>query len=406
MFSSATNENLEPYLFKIPTAEPKKIRVGYFSPDFRDHPVAQMVEGVLRHHDRNTFETFAYSFINNPHNGMQNKIKNAVDCFRDVELSGTGELVALARNDQIDIAIDLTGYTKHNRAEIFNQRVAPIQISYLGYPGTMGAKFIDYIIADKVLIPKKMEEFYTENIIFMPDTYQPINDNLVISDVVPSKEELGLPHSAFVFCAINQGYKIKPEEFSIWMRLLKKVEGSVLWLKNQNEVMELNLRTEAAKRDVNPSRLVFAKRIPHEQYLAQFKQADLYLDTFNYNAGTTASDILMAGLPIVTKIGNSYASRMAASLLNNCKMDDLITNSAEDYESLCLELATKPDMLGNIKKRLQKNIKNSLIFDTALYTRNLEAAYKKAYNFYYSKKNSQNIEIHENNALDKKRQSL
>ena len=406
IFSSATTKNVAPYFFKKPAAKPKKIRVGYFSPDFRDHPVAQMIEGVLRHHDRNTFEIFAYSFVNKADHEMRYKIESAVDCFRDVELSGIYEVTSLARNDQIDIAIDLAGYTKNNRAEIFNQRVAPIQINYLGYPGTMGANFIDYIVADKVLIPKKMEQFYTENIIFMPDTYQPINDKLVISDIIPSKEELGLPNSAFVFCAVNQGYKIKPEEFSIWMRLLKKVEGSVLWLKSQNRGMELNLRSEASQRGVNPSRLVFAKRIPHEQYLAQFKQADLYLDTFNYNAGTTASDILRAGLPIVTKIGHSYASRMAASLLNNCNMNDLITNSAEDYESLSLELASKPDMLGHVKKRLQKNIKNSLIFDTALYTRNLEAAYKQAYNFHYSKKKPQNIEIFDNSSLYKKRQSL
>jgi predicted O-linked N-acetylglucosamine transferase (SPINDLY family) len=239
-----------------------------------------------------------------------------------------------------------------------------------------------------------MEQFYAENVIFMPDTYQPINDKLVVSSCIPSKEECGLPQSSFVFCAINQGYKIKPEEFGIWMRLLKKVGGSVLWLKSQNEGMEFNLKKEAVKRGVDPSRLIFAHQVSHDQYLAQFKQADLYLDTFNYNAGTTASDLLMAGLPIITKMGRSYASRMASSLLNACDMNDLITETSADYERLSLELATDPDKLDEVRKRLINNTKNTSIFDTKLYTRNLEAAFHKAYNIYYSGYTAQNIEIY------------
>ena len=406
IFASATTKIAEPYLFRKSPSKPKKLRVGYFSPDFNNHPVAQMVEGVLRHHDRNKFEIFAYSFVNKADHQMRAKIVNAVDHFRDVQLVGISELTSLARNDQIDIAIDLAGYTKNNRAEIFKHRVAPIQINYLGYPGTMGANYIDYIIADKILISKDMEKFYSENIIFMPDTYQPINDKLVISDVIPSRRELGLPDNSFVFCAINQGYKIKPLEFSIWMRLLKKVEGSVLWLKSQNESMELNLKNEAVKRGVDPTRLVFTRRVSDEQYLAQFKQADLYLDTFNYNAGTTASDVLMAGLPMVTKMGKSYSSRMASSLLNSCNMNDLIAKTAQDYENLSLELANKPDKLENVRKRLQRNIKLSLIFHTELYTRNLEAAYRQAYNVYYSGENPRNIEISGESLLQKRRKVL
>ena len=204
---------------------------------------------------------------------------------------------------------------------------------------------------------------------------------------------MGLPKDVFVFCAINQGYKINPTVFDIWMRLLHKVDRSVLWLKGQNDFMVSNLRIEAQKRGIDPSRLVFAKRIFHEQYLAQFKQADLYLDTFNYNAGTTASDVLMAGLPIVTKMGESYASRMAASLLNACSMNDLITETPEEYEKLALELAINPSKLLKLRERLQKNTKTTSIFDTALYTRNLEGAYQQAYDLYYSGNSTQNIEV-------------
>ncbi|MDB2467055.1 tetratricopeptide repeat protein, partial [Planktomarina temperata] len=376
-----------------PLKKPERLRIGYFSPDFNDHPIAQMIEGVFRHHDRSKFEILAYSFSPKKDSKMHQKIKSAVDIFRDVKSLNAKDIARLARTDRLDIAIDLAGYTKNSKTEIFSERAAPIQINYLGYPGTMGADFIDYIIADKTLIPYAMRSHYSEKIISMPNTYQPTNDTLVISKDIPSKNDLGLPENAFVFCAINQSFKITPTEFDIWMRLLNKVECSVLWLKAGNDLILSKLRMEARKRGINPSRLIFANKIAHEQYLAQFKQADLYLDTFNYNAGTTASDVLMAGLPIVTKMGESYASRMAASLLKACDMNDLITETPKEYEELALELATNPIKLQKLRERLQENTKITSIFDTALYTGNLEEAYQQAYNLYYSGDSVQNIEV-------------
>jgi protein O-GlcNAc transferase len=379
--------------FQKPKQKPKRLRIGYFSPDFNDHPVAQMIEGVFKHHDRSKFDIFVYSFSQNTESNMYQKIKSTVDIFRDVKSVNPKDIARLARTDRLDIAVDLAGYTKNCKTQIFNERAAPIQINYLGYPGTMGADFIDYIIADKILIPEAMESHYSEKLILMPNSYQPTNDALVISEDIPSKNDLGLPENAFVFCAINQSYKIRPTEFYIWMRLLTVVQGSVLWLKSQNKFMISNLKKEAEQRGVDASRLIFAKRVPHEQYLAQFQQADLYLDTFNYNAGTTASDVLMAGLPIVTKKGGSYASSMAASLLSAADMKDLITNTPNEYEKLALDLATNPKKLWDVKERLRNNAKTTSIFDTKLYTLHLEQGYQQAYDNYYSDNMPQNIEV-------------
>ena len=227
----------------------------------------------------------------------------------------------------------------------------------------------------------------------MPNSYQPTNDALVISENIPSKNDLKLPENTFVFCAINHSYKIRPTEFGIWMSLLTAVQDSVLWLKSQNKWMISNLKKEAEQRGIDSSRLIFAKRVSHEQYLAQFVQADLYLDTFNYNAGTTASDVLMAGLPIVTKTGTGYASRMAASLLSAANMKDLITNTPDEYEKLALDLAINPKKLRDVKERLQNNAKTTSIFDTNLYTLHLEQGYQQAYDNYYSDNIPQNIEV-------------
>jgi predicted O-linked N-acetylglucosamine transferase (SPINDLY family) len=392
-FAANSFENKVLPTFQKPEPKPKRLRIGYFSPDFNDHPVAQMIEGVFKHHDRSKFEIFAYSFSQKTESNMHQKIKNTVDIFRDVKSVNPKDIARLARTDRLDIAVDLAGYTNNCKTQIFNERAAPIQINYLGYPGTMGADFIDYIIADKTLIPEAMESCYSEKLIFMPNSYQPTNDALVISEDIPSKNDLGLPENAFVFCAINQSYKIRPTEFYIWMRLLTAVQGSVLWLKSQNKCMISNLKKEAEQRGVDASRLIFAKRVPHEQYLAQFQQADLYLDTFNYNAGTTASDVLMAGLPIVTKTGGSYASRMAASLLSAANMKDLITNTPNEYEKLALDLATNPKKLRDVKERLQNNANTTSVFDTKLYTLHLEQGYQQAYDNYYSDNIPQNIEV-------------
>ena len=393
LYEMRPKKKTEAHVFAKPGSKPNRLRVGYFSPDFRDHPVAQMIEGPLRYHNHNNFEIFAYSFCKKVDEEFFKKVKKAAHNFRDVESKSIAETTLLARKDQLHIAVDLTGYTQKGRSEIFHHRVAPVQINYLGYPGTMATDCIDYVIADKTLIPVEKEGFYKEKIIFMPDCYQPTNDNLTVSNSGLTKEDLGLPPDAFVFCAINQGYKIKAQEFDIWMRLLRHVNGSVLWLKNQNKWMVSNLRAEAKIRGIDPKRLIFTKHVPHDKYIAQFTQADLYLDTFIYNAGTTASDVLMAGLPLVTKIGDGYSSRMAASLLNACNMNELVTETPKDYESLALELAMNPKKLNKVKERMHKNIKCSSIFDTKLYTTYLEAGYEQAYDIFYSGKNPKNIDL-------------
>lgn len=373
-----------------------KLRVGYFSADFKDHPIGQMIEGVLEFHNRDKFQIYAYSFGKQTNDAMRSRIMKSVDVFRDVEAQSGEDIARLARKDNIDIAIDLTGYTRNNKTEIFSNRAAPVQINFLGYPGSMGAEFMDYIIADRILIPKELEGMYSEKIIFMPYTYQPTNHHLMSTDQNISRKVLGLPENKFVFCGINQSYKIKPVEFDIWMRLLENVNSSVLWLKEQNFGMVNNLRQEAELRGVDPCRLIFTRHVDEKIYVAQFKSADLYLDTFNYNAGTTASDVLMAGLPIVTKMGKSYASRMAASLLNAAEMPDLITNTAEQYENLALELAENPFKLNKVRVCLQNKIKTAPIFDTKMYTRSLEAAYQKAYNVNCSGNAVQNIHVKAN----------
>ena len=301
------------------------------------------------------------------------------------------EIALLARQDSLDVAIDLNGYTENARPKIFAYRAAPIQINYLGYPGTMGANFMDYIIADRYLIPTDKQHFYTEKPIYLPHHYQAQDDSLRIADQSPSKLELGLPEEGFVFCAINSSYKITPREFDIWMSLLKKVERSVLWLLDFKKGTKENLMNEAIARGVNPSRLVFAKYTSHEKYLAQFRQADLFLDTFNYNAGATASNALWVELPVLTKSGESYTSRMAGSLLSSIGLNNLITDTEEEYEKVALDLATNPDRLSNIRNELEKNKLSKPLFKTQLFIDHLEKGYIQAYQNYLKGQNPQAI---------------
>ena len=256
---------------------------------------------------------------------------------------------------------------------------------------------MDYLIADKIIVPGKHEKHYTENIISLPTCYQPINDKLTISTSIPSRSTLGIPPKAFVFCAINHGYKVKPKNFSIWMSILKQVDQSILWLKHQNDWMISNLKQKASEHSIDPDRLVFAKRLRHDEYLAQFKQADLYLDTFNYNAGTTASDVLITGLPIVTKLGKTYASRMAASLLYALDMSELITTNPEEYEKTAVSLALNKSKLFAVKEKLQSNLRSSNLLNTKLYTQYLENGYIQAIQSNINGSSKQNIYVNEIN---------
>ena len=308
---------------------------------------------------------------------MRERLIRSFDCFYTVRNKIDQEVARRSRELGIDIAIDLKGYTGSHRAGIFAERCAPIQVNYLGYPGTMGAEFIDYIIADDTLIPPELEQHYTEKVIRLPDSYQPNDRQRVIANYTPTRAELGLPEDAFVFCCFNNNYKILPETFDSWIRILNAVEGSVLWLLQGNPIAAKNLRKEAEARGLDSKRLIFAKRAPLAEHLARHQQADLFLDTFPCNAHTTASDALWAGLPVLTHMGQSFASRVAASLLRAADLPELVTDSQDGYERMAIHLARNPDELRALKNRLMHNRDTCALFDTESYVRNLEQAYQQ-----------------------------
>jgi len=376
---------------KPPTVRPERLKVGYFSADFHNFPGMYLMARMLEIHNRNAFEIFAYSYGPQKNDEMRRRIRDGVDHFVDIAGQTDQSIQSQAKSDKIDIAIHRNGYTTSSRTEIFVNRLAPIQISYLGYPGSLGAEFIDYIVADPIVVPAEQRQFYSERIIYLPDTYQPTDNTRQIASINTKRAEFGLPEKGVVFCCFNNSFKISPHEFDIWMRLLSKVGGSVLWLLDGNEWAAKNLRLEAENRGINPDRLVFAKRLPQVEHLARHKHIDLFLDTFNYNAHTTASDALWAGLPVVTKAGEQFSARVAASVLDAVGLPELITASEDEYEQLAFELATKPRKLKTLKRKLAKNIASQPLFDTERYTRNFEAGLQKAYNLYFEGKRPEDI---------------
>lgn len=367
----------------IPPRPPhEKIRIGYFSSDFYNHATMHLMAEMLEQHDHTRFELVAFSFGPGIDDEWSRRAAACFDRFLDVRTQSDREIALLARELEIDIAVDLKGFTQDSRPGIFAERAAPIQASYLGYPGTMGAPFIDYLIADRTLIPEAMQSFYSEKIVYLPDSYQANDTRRRISDMAFTRTELGLPDETFVFCCFNSSYKILPTVFDIWMRLLDKVENSVLWLLESHPQAVDNLRKEAAARGVDPSRLIFAKQMPIEDHLARTARADLFLDTFPCNAHTTASDALRTGLPLLTCAGESFASRVAASLLNAVGMPELITLSLNDYEALALDLALHPDKLTATREKLNDNLRDAPLYDMARFTNALEAAYDEIYRRY------------------------
>jgi predicted O-linked N-acetylglucosamine transferase (SPINDLY family) len=361
----------------------KKIRVAYFSADFRNHPVAHLTAELYEAHDRSKFEVFAFS-LTKPSAGdeMSLRLKNGFDRFIDVEDLSDQEIAQLARDLNIDIAIDLSGLTQHSRTGIFSYRAAPIQVNWLGYPGTIGVEFIDYILADKTIIPNEFQSHYSEQVVCLPNCYQVNDRKRLISNRQFSRREMKLPENGFVFCCFNNNYKIMPAMFDCWMKILKAVEGSVLWLLQDNPSAAKNLQKEAFDRGVNGNRLIFAERLPLSEHLSRYHLADLFLDTFPYNAHTTASDALWTGLPVLTLIGQSFAGRVAASLLNAIELPELITNTQEEYEALAISLAMNPQKLSDIKLKLTNNILTTPLFNTPLFTKNIEATYVEMYERY------------------------
>jgi predicted O-linked N-acetylglucosamine transferase (SPINDLY family) len=285
-------------------------------------------------------------------------------------------IAELMRSMEVDIAIDLAGFTADSRSEVFGMRPAPVQVNYLGYPGTMGTQYMDYIVADRHVIPPEHARHYNEKVVYLPDAYLPAASGLQVAERTPTRAECGLPDEGVVFCSFNHDYKIAPHVFAVWMNLLRAVPGSVLWLMSRSPLSQGNLRKEAAARGVDPDRLVFAQRVPRvEDHLARYRQADLFLDTHPYNAHTTCADALMVGLPVVTCMGGAFPSRVAGSLLHAAGVPELVTSSLADYEALALQLARDPARLAAIKARLAATRASTALCDADSFTRNLEAIY-------------------------------
>ena len=360
----------------------QKIRVAYYSADFHNHATGHLIAELFELHDKSRFEFIGFSFGPITNDEMRQRLEKSFDQFIEVGHQSDMEIAQLSRELNIDIAVDLKGFTQDSRTSIFAHRAAPIQVSYLGYPGTMGAEYIDYIVADKILIPEEAQQAYSEKIAYLPNSYQVNDRKRLISDQQFTRQELGLPENGFVFCCFNNNFKILPATFAGWMRILKSVEGSVLWLFQDNAWAVESLKQEAANHGVDPSRLVFAERMPLPEHLARQRQADLFLDTFPYNAHTTTSDALWAGLPVLTLMGNSFASRVAASLLNAIGLPELITHTQEEYESLTIALASNPEKLAALKQKLASNRLTTPLFDTPQFTKDLERAYVQMYERY------------------------
>jgi len=362
----------------------RKIRIGYFSADFRTHVVAFLTAQFFALHNKNNFEIYALSFCKPIESDlMQLKLRRIFDNFIDCESLSDLEVVQKSRELEIDIAIDMGGYTQFSRPKVFHHRAAPIQVNWLGYPGTLGSTNCDYIVADNIIIPETNQISFTEKVAYLPNSYMVDDDSRKKSLRKFKKADCGLPEDKFIFCSFNNSYKFNPILLDRWSKILTRTEESILWIPENNPQFMLNIQKEFLKRGVKEERIIFAKKEESmADHLSRYELADLFLDTYPYNAHSTGLDSLKAGVPIITLIGNSFASRVAASLLNAVNMPELITNSQEEYEALAIDLATNPEKLYAIKQKLAKNLISEPLFDTPLFTRNIEALYVKMHQRY------------------------
>ena len=351
------------------------IRLGYFSSDFGEHPVSRLMAHLVESHDRSRFEVTAFSLGMPSPDSLQQRLRKAFDRFVDCGERSDREIAEMARTAEIDIAVDLNGHTMGARTGVFALRAAPIQVNYLGYPGTMGARFMDYIIADRTVIPAEAVDDYTERVIYLPDTFQVNDGTRTVAEPRCTRAELGLPGDGLVFCCFNSNYKITPDVFAAWMRLLARVPGSALWLLGGTPAAIQNLGYEARRQGIAPDRLVFAPRLGLAAHLARYRMADVFLDTWIYNGGTTVSDALWEGLPVLTCVGRPFAGRMAASLLKAIGLPELITNSHEEYEARALELAMDRSLLAHAREKIARHRETFPLFDTARFAKHLEFAY-------------------------------
>ena len=351
-----------------------KLKIGYFSAEFHGHATASLTAELFEIHDRARFEVIGFCFGPDTRDEMRQRLEAAFDRFLDVRAQSDADIVRLARSLEIDIAVDLGGFTRGGRPGIFALRAAPVQVSYLGYLGTMAAEYMDYLIADETIVPEADRDHYSEKIVYLP-SYQVNDSKRQIAERRFTRAELGLPPSGIVFCCFNSTYKITPRTYDTWMRILTRVPGSVLLLLGGGEPLESNLRQEARARGVDPQRIVFGGRLPAPEYLARYRAADLFLDTLPYNAGTTASDALWAGLPVLTCRGEAFAGRIGASLLRAVGLPELIASTPGQYERRAIELASDPPALTALRARLAGDLRARPLFDTPSFARHLEAAY-------------------------------
>ena len=382
-------KKIEKYKYK----QNNKVRLGYFSSDFHSHATSHLMVELFEYHNKDKFEIYAFSFGKNDNSEIRNRLNKSFDKFFDVSLKSNDEIINICNENNIDIAIDLKGFTDNNRFGLFIQRCAPIQISYLGYPGTTGCNTMDYLIADSVLISDQNRKFYTEKIIYMPNSYQINESKKKISTKKFTRKDFGLNEDSFVFCCFNQTYKILPEIFNLWVKILKNVENSIIWLLSDNKISELNLKKEFNKNGIDVERIKFAQRLPLDEHLKRHSLADLFLDTYPCNAHTTASDALRTGLPLITLSGQSFASRVSASLLVSLDLNELITDNQDDYVNLAVKLAKNNELLNKIRNKLKENIKNKSLFNSKLFTKNIEIAFEKVYENYSKGKKPDHINI-------------
>jgi len=374
------------------TYSKKKIRIAYYSPDFRRHAVSHLIANVFESHNKDNFEIIGFHFSKSPDDDMTKRISIGFDKFFDVKNISDQDIISQSKDLKIDIAIDLTGHTADNRTNIFANRVAPIQINFLGYPGSVGS-YMDYIVADMNLIPEQNQKFYFEKIIYMPGCYQPHDSKKNIGNSNYGLKIFNLPESKFLYCCFNNVYKINPLIFNSWMRILKKTKNTALCLLEGTKMCKENLLNEVSNRGVDTNRIFFSPRVVYEDIFQRFKLCDLFLDTFPYSAHTTASEALSSGLPLLTIQGESFQSRVSSSLLKNLNIPELITSNIEDYENFAINLANNPEKLKEIKEKLLSAVKNSNTFNTKIYTKNLEKAYQQIYENYHQNLAPENIYI-------------
>ncbi len=379
------NENFLSYapkckIYKSNNIINPKIKIGYFSADFSDNnPVSYLIRDLIKFHDRKKFEVYGFSLKDTPKKDTTRKYyEEQFDKFFELEVYNDKEIKNLCSTLNLDLAIDLNGYTQNSRPTIFSQRLAPIQVNFLGYPGTLGSKNYHYIIADRIVIPEKLKKYYSEKIVYLPETYFVNPSNRPSSKRSFTKDEFSIPPSSFVYCCFNQNYKILPNVFDVWMNILKAVDGSVLLLAHTNQMAVTNLKKEASKRKIDPNRIIFASYMKNiADHLKRYEVTDLFLDTLPYNAHTTASDAIWAGVPLITCIGNSFASRVSASILASVCLEDLITYSLKEYEDKAIEIGKDSKLIYDLKNKITNNRKNLALFNSKNYTKNLELAFEK-----------------------------